>query len=69
LITVLGLTSKRSAASRRDAPDSTASIARSLKSSEYGLGIDRPPKIESLPLDSLTTRPLGMPLCRALRED
>jgi hypothetical protein len=39
LVTELGLTSKRSATSRRYAPDRTSSIARSRKSSEYGLGI------------------------------
>jgi hypothetical protein len=35
----LGLRLKLSAASRRDAPASTASITRSRKSSEYGFGI------------------------------
>jgi hypothetical protein len=39
----LGLSWKFSAASRRDAPDSTASITRSRRSSEYGFGIDRAP--------------------------
>src|ERR1700731_3406162 len=43
LITELGLTSKRSATSRREAPDLTSSIARSRKSPEYGLGIEFPP--------------------------
>jgi hypothetical protein len=40
----LGLRLKLSAASRRDAPASTASITRSRKSSEYGFGIVWPPK-------------------------
>jgi uncharacterized membrane protein len=35
----LGLRLKLSAASRRDAPASTASITRSRKSSEYGFGV------------------------------
>ena len=43
LITELGLTSKCSATSRREAPDLTSSIARSRKSPEYGLGIEFPP--------------------------
>src|SRR5215470_5080954 len=43
LMTELGLTSKCSATSRREAPDLTASIARCRKSSEYGLGIEFPP--------------------------
>src|ERR1700722_14947927 len=42
-ITELGLTSKCSATSRREAPDLTSSIARSRKSPEYGLGIEFPP--------------------------
>ncbi len=46
LIAELALTSKRSAASRRDAPDSTVSTTRSRKSKEQGFGIDPPPKIE-----------------------
>src|SRR4029077_3985343 len=45
----LALTSKRSAASRRDAPSSTASITRSRKSDEQGLGMAHPQKTESLP--------------------
>jgi hypothetical protein len=57
----LALTSKRSAASRRDAPVSTASSTRSRKSKEQGFGIDRPPKIESMPPDSLIQRPEGIP--------
>ena len=46
LITELGLTLKCSATSRRDAPDLTSSIARSRKSSEYGLGIEFPQRIK-----------------------
>jgi hypothetical protein len=37
----LALISKRSAASRRDDPDATASSTRARKSKEQGLGIDR----------------------------
>jgi hypothetical protein len=40
----LGLRLKLSAASRRDAPASIASITRSRKSSEYGFGIARVPQ-------------------------
>jgi hypothetical protein len=40
----LGHRLKLSAASRRDAPASTASITRSRKSSEYGFGIARTPQ-------------------------
>ena len=40
----LALSLKFSAASRRDAPASTASITRSRKSSEYGFGIDLAPQ-------------------------
>jgi hypothetical protein len=43
LITELGLTSKCSATSRREAPDLTSSIARSRKSPEYGFGIEFSP--------------------------
>src|SRR6266571_3114004 len=39
-IAELGLTSNHSAASRRDAPDSTASTTRSRNSKEHGFGID-----------------------------
>jgi hypothetical protein len=42
LIAELGLTSNQSAASRRDAPDSTAFTTRSRNSKEHGLGIDPP---------------------------
>jgi hypothetical protein len=45
LIAELGLTSNQSAASRRDAPDSTASTTRSRNSKEHGLGIDPPSRI------------------------
>jgi hypothetical protein len=44
LIAELGLTSNQSAASRRDAPDSTASTTRSRNSKEHGFGIDPPSK-------------------------
>src|SRR4029077_18150885 len=42
LIAELGLTSNPSAASRRDAPDSTAFTTRSRNSKEHGFGIDPP---------------------------
>ena len=42
LIAELGLTSNHSAASRRDAPDSTAFTTRSRNSKEHGFGIDPP---------------------------
>src|SRR5262245_9500677 len=42
ITTTLGLSSYRSAASRRDAPASISSMTRARKSSEYGLGIDCP---------------------------
>ncbi len=48
---VLTLTSKRSAASRRDAPISTASMMRSLRSPEQAFGIASPRKGESMPTD------------------
>src|SRR5207342_1524210 len=44
LIAELGLTSNQSAASRRDAPYSTASTTRSRNSKEHGFGIDPPSK-------------------------
>jgi hypothetical protein len=56
----LALSSYRSATSRRDAPASIASITRARKSLEYGLGIDRPLRIESMPLDLLVDKPLGI---------
>ena len=46
-ITELTPTLKISAISRRDAPLSTASTARSRKSVEYGLGIDLAPQFSS----------------------
>jgi hypothetical protein len=49
----LALTSKRSAASRRDAPISTALIARSRSSPEQAFGILNPRKGESMHEDSL----------------
>jgi hypothetical protein len=52
--------SYRSAASRRDAPASIASITRARKSWEHGLGIDCPLRIESTPADSLIDKPLGI---------
>ena len=52
LIAELGLTSNQSAASRRDAPDSTAFTTRSRNSKEHGLGIDPPSITESMPPDS-----------------
>jgi hypothetical protein len=42
--TVLTLTSNRSAASRRDAPISTAWITRTRRSAEYDFGIANPRK-------------------------
>ena len=53
LIAELGLTSNQSAASRRDAPDSTASTTRSRNSKEHAFGIESPPESESMPPDSL----------------
>jgi len=61
ITTTLGLSSYRSAASRRDAPASISSMTRARKSSEYGLGIDCPLRIESMPPDSLIDRPVGIP--------
>jgi hypothetical protein len=52
---------KFSAASRREAPASTASITRSRKSSEYGFGIAWTPKDESVTPDSRTDEPFGNP--------
>jgi hypothetical protein len=50
----LALRPKLSAASRRDAPASTASITRPRKSSESGFGIYLAPQnLESMPLESL----------------
>src|SRR3954454_2191973 len=55
----LTLTSKRSAASRRDAPVSTASITRSRRSQEWAFGIVSLHKGESMHKDSLIYRVLG----------
>src|SRR5665647_1960618 len=60
LTAALGLISKCSAASRREAPLSTLAITRSRISAEYGFGIVRPPKAESMRIDSLINRPLGI---------
>ena len=49
LIAELGLTSNQSAASRREAPDSTPSTTRSRNSKEHGFGIDPPSKPKSMP--------------------
>ena len=57
----LALTSKQPAASRRDAPAITASSRRNRKSREQGFGIDLPPKIESMPRDSLIRVRLRIP--------
>src|SRR5215469_9385357 len=48
----LGRISKRSAASRRDAPASTASITRSRRSPDSAFGIVVAPTGESMPIDS-----------------
>jgi hypothetical protein len=47
LIAELGLTSNQSAASRRDAPDSTAFTTRSRNSKGHGFGIDPPSRINA----------------------
>jgi hypothetical protein len=60
--------SKLSAASRRDAPASTASITRLRKSAEYDFGIAHPLKGESMPEESLTSNPLGIPPIQIGRE-
>src|ERR1700730_9830673 len=52
----LGAISKRSAASRREAPDSTASITRSRRSVEYGFDIDFSQKCASMTEQSLIQR-------------
>ncbi len=61
-ITELTLSLNISAASRRDAPLSTASTARSRKSVEYGFGIDVAPQGESIFSDSPKRKHLGIPL-------
>src|SRR5262249_20677728 len=48
----LALISKRSAASRRDAPASAASITRSRRSPDSAFGIVVAPTGESMPIDS-----------------
>ena len=62
LIAELGLTSNHSAASRRDAPDSTASTTRSRNSKEHGFGMDPSPKIESMLPDSLIQTSREIPI-------
>src|SRR5664280_517636 len=61
LTAALGLISKCSAASRREAPLSTLAMTRSRSSTEYGFGIVQPPKAESMPTDSPINSPLGIP--------
>ena len=61
LITELGLTSKSAATSCREAPPSTIAIARTRRSSEYGLAITLSFQKESRAPDSLIRRPLGIP--------
>ena len=53
----LALTSKRSVASRRDAPISTGLIMHSRSSPEQGFGIPNPRKGESMHEDALIYRP------------
>src|SRR5712691_771070 len=64
----LALISKRSPASRRDAPISTAPITRSRRSLEYGFGIVHLRKGESMRKDSLILNPLGIPPIHIGRE-
>lgn len=59
LIAELGLTSNQSAASRRDAPDSTASTTRSRNSKEHGFGIDPPSKIRINARQIQLSKPAG----------
>src|SRR3974377_793435 len=59
LIAELGLTSNQSAASRRDAPDSTASTTRSRNSKEHGFGTDPPPKPQNNPRQIQLSKPAG----------
>src|ERR1035441_2980535 len=61
LITELGLTSRSAATSCREAPPSTIAIARTRRSSEYGLAITLSFQKESRTPDSLIRRPLGIP--------
>lgn len=67
-IAELGLTSYSSAASRRDAPVSTASITRSRSSLEQAFAIPHPRKEESMCKDSLIHVPLGIPPIQIGRE-
>jgi hypothetical protein len=67
-IAELALTSYSSAASRRDAPISTASITRSRSSLEQAFAIPHPRKEESMCKDSLTYVPLGIPPIQIGRE-
>src|ERR1035437_6279068 len=57
----LGLTSRSAATSCREAPPSTIAIARTRRSSEYGLAITLSFQKESRAPDSLIRRPLGIP--------
>src|SRR6478609_4396536 len=66
--TELTPTLKISAISRRDAPLSTASTARSRKSVEYGLGIDLAPQANQFSPDSPTRQRLGIPSIQCRRE-
>jgi hypothetical protein len=61
-------TAKSSAASRREAPASTASITRLRKSTEWDLGIARSLTGESMHEDSLTSNSLGIPPIQIGRE-
>jgi hypothetical protein len=64
----LGLRLKLSAASRRDAPASTASITRSRKSSQYGFGIGRlSQKTNRCSQIRPPIRPLGIPTIQPSR--
>jgi hypothetical protein len=67
-IAELTLTPKCSAASRRDAPVSTASITRSRRSPEYDFGIAHPRIGESMHKDWLILNPLGIPPIQIRRE-
>jgi len=82
-ITELTPTLKISAISRRDAPLSTASTARSRKSVEYGLGIDLAPQANQFPqirlgdsgweslrfnADGKCSRPPHLPHCHCERD-
>ena len=60
LTAALALISKCSAASRREPPLSTRAITRWRNSVEYGFGMVRPLKSESLPTDSSINKALGI---------